>query len=53
MWVKAEQVVKETEKASLNKKIEVVPGNVYKITRPFLKFDSAINIWKSLTKRNQ
>ena len=53
MWIKAEQVVKETEKASLNKKTEVVPGKVYKITRPFLRFKTAIDIWKSITKRNQ
>ena len=53
MWVKPEQVVKETEKASLNKKTEVVPGKVYKITRPFLRFKTAIDIWKSITKRNQ
>ena len=53
MWVKPEQVVKETEQASLNKKTEVVPGKVYKITRPFLRFKTAINNWKSITKRNQ
>ena len=52
MWVKPEQVVKETEKASLNKKTEVVPGKIYKITRPFLRFNTAIDIWKSITKRN-
>ncbi len=53
MWINPEQVVKETENASLNGKIEIVPGMVYKITKPFLKFQSAINIWKSMTKRDQ
>ena len=31
MWVSAEQVVIETEKASLQKKTEIIPGLVYKL----------------------
>ena len=53
MWVKAEQVVKETEKASRAGKSEIIPGIVYRITKPFLKFQSAIRIWQSITRRNQ
>ena len=52
MWINADQVVKETEKASKNGKTEIIPGRVYRITKPFLKFESAINIWRSITKRN-
>ena len=53
MWINADQVVKETEKASKNGKTEIIPSRVYRITKPFLKFESAINIWRSITKRNQ
>ena len=52
MWINADQVVKETEKASKKGKTEIIPGKVYKFTKPFLKFKSAIGIWQSLTKRN-
>ena len=52
MWVNADQVVKETEKASKDGKTEIIPGRVYRITKPFLKFESVINIWRSITKRN-
>ena len=53
MWVSAETVVKETEKASRAGKAEIIPGIVYRITKPFLKFQSAIRIWQSITRRNQ
>jgi short-subunit dehydrogenase len=52
MWINADQVVKETEKASKDGKTEIIPGRVYRITKPFLKFESAINIWRSITKRD-
>ena len=52
MWVNAHQVVEETEKASRNGKIEIIPGKVYRFTKPFLRFQSAINIWRYMTKRN-
>ena len=52
MWISPETVVKETEKASRNGKTEIIPGIIYRITKPFLKFQSAINIWRSITKRN-
>ena len=53
MWVSAEQVVIETEKASLQKKTEVIPGLVYKLVRPFLKMSIANKIWNKITRRGK
>ena len=53
MWITADKVVYETEKASKKGKTEVVPGILYKITKPFLKLKSAIKIWQAITRRNQ
>ena len=52
MWVNPEQVVKETEKASLRGKSEIIPGSVYKLVRPFLNFKPAMRAWRNLTKRS-
>ena len=52
MWIEAEQVVKETEKASIKGKSYVIPGAVYKLVRPFLQSEIANNIWNKITKRN-
>ena len=52
MWVTAKQVVIETEKASIQGKADVIPGKVYKFVRPFLNFNSAIKVWRKITKRN-
>ena len=52
MWVSADNVVKQTEKASKKGKSEVIPGIVYKLTKPFLKFRAAINVWRLITKKN-
>ena len=52
MWVSANNVVSQTEKASKKGKSEVIPGIVYKLTKPFLKFSAAINVWKVITKKN-
>lgn len=52
MWVTPEQVVMETEKASLKGKLEIIPGKVYKIVEPFLNLKIAVSIWKMITKRN-
>ena len=52
MWVTPEQVVMETEKASLKGKLETIPGKVYKIVKPFLNLKIAVSIWKMITKRN-
>ena len=51
MWVSAEQVVKETERASIKRKSEVIPGIVYKLVRPFLRLSLANLIWNGMTKR--
>ena len=52
MWVNPEQVVLETEVASLKGKSEIVPGRVYKTVKPFLNLKIATKIWKMITKRN-
>ena len=52
MWVTPEQVVMETEIASLKGKLEIIPGKVYKIVKPFLNLKIAVSIWKMITKRN-
>ena len=52
MWINPEQVVLETEVASLKGKSEIVPGKVYKIVKPFLNLKIATKIWKMITKRN-
>ena len=52
MWISADNVVKQTEKASKKGKSEVIPGIVYKLTKPFLKFSAAIKIWRLITKKN-
>ena len=52
MWVSPEQVVRETEKASLKGNSEIIPGTIYKLVRPFLNFKPAIRAWRNLTKRS-
>ena len=52
MWISANNVVNQTEKASKKGKSEVIPGIVYKLTKPFLKFSAAINVWRAITKKN-
>ncbi len=52
MWINPDQVVRETEKASIKGKAEIVPGLVYKLVRPFLNLQSAINVWRKLTRKS-
>tara|TARA_B100000614_G_C14513423_1_gene479495 strand:+ start:602 stop:1354 length:753 start_codon:yes stop_codon:yes gene_type:complete len=52
MWINAKQVVTETEKASIKGKAEIIPGKVYKLVRPFLNFNSAIRVWRKITRRS-
>ncbi len=52
MWISADKVVDQTEKASKRGKSEIIPGIVYKLTKPFLKFNAAINVWRLITKKN-
>ena len=51
MWVTPEQVVKETEAASLMNKAYVVPGLVYRLVSPFLGSKIANLAWRALNKR--
>ena len=51
MWLDPEQVVKETEQASLAGRETVIPGLVYRMTRPFLGSKLANAAWRTLTKR--
>ena len=51
MWVEADQVVKETERASLKGKTSIIPGLVYKLVRPFLKMSMANSLWNRITRR--
>ena len=51
MWISSEQVVKETEKASKKGLDYIIPGKVYKITKPFLGLDIANKIWRIITRR--
>jgi short-subunit dehydrogenase len=52
MWINPEQVVLETEVASLKGKSEIIPGKVYKTVKPFLNLNLAVKIWKWITKRD-
>ena len=52
MWVSPAQVVRETEKASIKGKAEIVPGTIYKIIKPLLGFKSTMKVWRNITKRN-
>jgi short-subunit dehydrogenase len=52
MWVTADNVVYETEEASLKGKSSVIPGRIYKIARPILGSKFANRVWTSLTKKN-
>ena len=52
MWINPEQVVLETEVASLKGKFEIIPGKIYKIVKPFLNFKIATKIWRKITNRN-
>jgi short-subunit dehydrogenase len=50
MWVTPLQVVKETENASIQRKSEIIPGYIYKLTKPFLGNKYTTLIWRFLTK---
>ena len=51
MWISPEQVVKETEIASLKGKTQIIPGIVYRLVRPMLNWSLATRIWNQLSKR--
>jgi len=53
MWITPEQMVAETETASLRGKSTVIPGQIYRIVRPFLGSPLANNLWNFLTRRRR
>ena len=52
MWVTAEKVVYETEKASIKGKSSVIPGIVYKLASPILGSNLANRAWRYLSRRD-
>lgn len=52
MWMDSEQVVRETEAASLRARKQIVPGLVYRLARPFLASLLAQRVWQSLSGRS-
>ena len=52
MWVSADKVVTETEKASIKGKSRIIPGFLYRITSIFVNLKITKIIWKTLNARN-
>ena len=53
MWVSPEQVVNETEVASLGGRASIIPGTVYRMVSPFLGSKAANAAWRLLNKRGK
>ena len=51
MWVSPEQVVQETEEASIRGSASIIPGRVYRMVSPFLGSKAANTAWRLLNKR--
>ena len=51
MWVSADKVVTETEKASIKGKSHIIPGFLYRITSIFFNLKITKIIWKTLNAR--
>ena len=51
MWLTPEQMVLETEQASLRGQRQIIPGRVYRWVRPFLGSRLANQIWRRLSNR--
>lgn len=51
MWVSADKVVTETEKASIKGKSGIIPGFLYRITSIFFNLKITKIIWKTLNAR--
>ena len=51
MWVSADKVVAETEKASIKGKSRIIPGFLYRITSIFFNLKITKIIWKTLNAR--
>ena len=53
MWVSPEQVVHETEVASIRGRASIIPGKVYRLVSPFLGSKAANTAWRLLNKRDK
>lgn len=53
MWMGAEQVVRETEAASIQGRKQIVPGRVYRLVRPFLGSSVARITWQRLARKDR
>lgn len=53
MWLTADEMVQETERASLQGKAAIVPGRVYRWVRPFLGSQIANTVWQQLSGRRR
>ena len=53
MWLTPDEMVKETERASLQGKASIVPGRVYRWVRPFLGSQLANAVWQRLSGRRR
>ena len=51
MWVSADKVVNETEKASIKGKSRIIPGFLYRITSIFFNLKITKIIWKTFNAR--
>ena len=51
MWISADKVVADTEKASKRGKSHIIPGFLYRITSIFFNFKITKIIWKTLNAR--
>ena len=51
MWVSPEQVVKETEAASLKGKTKIIPGKLYRFISPFLNLKITQMLWNIINTR--
>ena len=53
MWVSPEQVVQETEEASIRGRASIIPGRIYRMVSPFLGSKAANTAWRLLNKRDK
>jgi short-subunit dehydrogenase len=51
MWVSAEQVVKETESASIKGSSKIIPGLLYRFTSVFFDLWITQHVWKIMNGR--
>ena len=52
LWINASDVVESAQRGLSKNKCIVIPGFIYRITRPFLSLKIAQNIWRRITRRN-